>query len=409
MREGVRPTDDRRLFRLLGTALPLAVWLLGFFSPQRGQQATEDLVAFTALLAALAALDYAAPGPGASVGRRLAWVGGELVLAFLVVEAHGSLVRPSLVYLLPAGRAVLLFGERRGFVVSLSVWAAFATNIGLDVLPDRPGEYPNYLAFLLGPYVVVIVLLVAVLRQASARRRLEALYEGLRSAHEQLQLMHEQARELAVTQERNRLAREIHDSVAHYLTVVNVQLEAAEKLGLSSTERALENVRRARRLTVACLQEVRRSVAALRAPTLDALSLPRALRRLSEEFMQSAGIPVDVRLDVPDELRFPPDTSLTLYRAAQEGLTNVQRHAQAHHVWIALSRANGTVVLAVIDDGVGPEEDVLAHDGQSGFGLLGLQERASLMGGSVSLARRSSTGGGELIVTLPFVEDSSAQ
>ena len=95
------------------------------------------------------------------------------------------------------------------------------------------------------------MLTLATIRQAADRRRLQALYDELSLAHDELQALHRQARQLAVeTEERNRLAREIHDSLAHYLTVVNLQLEAAEKLGERSGGQGLEQVRRARRLTI---------------------------------------------------------------------------------------------------------------------------------------------------------------
>jgi signal transduction histidine kinase len=108
-----------------------------------------------------------------------------------------------------------------------------------------------------------------------------------------------------VTQERNRLAREIHDSIAHYLTIVNVQLEAAEKLGNDQFEIALNYVQRARRLTVECLQEVRSSVASLRAPTMERLSLPGALEKLAAGFTENTGIPVNFSSVCPTQPRWP--------------------------------------------------------------------------------------------------------
>ena len=226
-------TDDRRLLRLAGLALPAAVWVLGVFSPPRGGLSPEYLVTFSALLAALVVVDQTAPREDAGPWRRLLWLGAELALCWLVVRLHGTLIRPALIYLLPASRALLMF-RRRGLALGLLVWLAYGLNVGLDAWPDRLGEYfPNYFSFFLAPYVVAVVLTLAPLRQVA-----------------------------------DRLAREIHDSLAHYLTVINVPLEAAEKLG-PAQPRALESVRRARRLALECLWEVRRSVAALRAATLE--------------------------------------------------------------------------------------------------------------------------------------------
>jgi signal transduction histidine kinase len=318
--------------------LPAAVWILGIVSPPREGLSPAYLGSFTALLVALVVVDQTAPGERSPLWQRLLWLGAELALSFLVVRVHGTLIRPALIYLLPASRALLMFGERSGLALSLSVWLAYGLNVGLYAWPDRLGEYPSYLSFFLAPYVLAVVLTLGTLRQAAARRQVQTLYDELRLAHEQLQALHEQAREAAVAEERNRLAREIHDSLAHYLTVINVQLEAAEKLGPDRADRALEQVRRARRLAVECLQEVRRSVAALRAANLEELSLPRALSKLATEFRESTGLAVQLELAVPDDVRLAPETALALYRAAQEGLTNVQRHARAASVHLPCAR-----------------------------------------------------------------------
>jgi signal transduction histidine kinase len=318
----------------------------------------------------------------------------------MVVQIHSSMIRGALMYLLPASRALLLFGERPGLALSLGAWVGYGLNVLLFVWPDRTGEFANYVLFLLPLYAVSVVLTLAAVRQAAEAQRRQGLYDELSAAHAELKALNERAREAAATEERNRIAREIHDSVAHYLTVVNVQLEAAEKLGRDQPARATEHVRRARRLAVECLQEVRRSVGALRTSSLEELSLPRALDRLTDDFARSTGI--DVRLDVawPEEARLAPAAAQALYRTAQEGLTNVQRHARAGHVRVALQRQDGAVELVVQDDGVGPR-DGAAVDG--GFGLLGLRERVALLGGELTFGPASPRGS-QLSVHLPAAE-----
>lgn len=240
---------------------------------------------------------------------------------------------------------------------------------------------------------------LAALRQAADRQHLQTLYDRLRQAHLELQALNAQAQETAVTQERNRLAREIHDSLAHYLTVINLQLEAAEKLSQDQRERALQQVQRARRLTLECLQEVRRSVAALRGASLDELLLPGALDKLVLEFTESTGIPVRLEVSISENVRLSPETRLALYRVAQEGLTNVQRHAHASVVRLSLVASERDVVLDLVDDGVGPAAE---SDGDHrGFGLLGLRERVDLLGGSLRFGP-GAAGGGHLAVVLPI-------
>jgi signal transduction histidine kinase len=394
----MRMTKDAAVLRIAGLALPVAVWVLCISATRPGGNEPRFMLVFAALLAGIAAVDLTAPGESAPVWRRLVWLAAELVLSFFVVRTHNTLVRPALIYLLPASRALLLFGERFGLVASLSVWLVFSLNIALVVLPDRPQEFRNYLLLLLPSYVVAVVLTHATVRQTADRRRVQGLYDELRLAHEELQALHRRVRETAVTEERNRLAREIHDSLAHYLTVINVQLEAAEKLGSEQTERALEQVRRARRLTLDCLQEVRRSVAALRGSALDELALPRAINKLVADFGENTGIGVRLHMAIPEDLRLPPEVSLALFRAAQEGLTNVHRHANAARVDVSVTSVNGALELTVQDDGVGPQQDN-EHD-EPGFGLTGLRERVELLGGRLGFDR-GETGGSRLMVMVP--------
>ncbi|MBF8299529.1 MAG: sensor histidine kinase [Dehalococcoidia bacterium] len=368
-------------------------------------------------LCALVVVDQTSPRRGSAAWRRLLWLAMELVLCFLVVRTQANMIRPALIYLLPAGRALLMFGSVQGFLLSLTVWVGYGLNIGLHVWPDilnasnflfllKTGiqlwpdllsEWRNYVLFLLAPYVLTVLLTLAVLRQGDDRRAVQKLYEDLQAAHQELIDLHRQAQEATITQERNRLAREIHDTLAHYLTVINVQLEAAEKLGHDQLEQALVQVRRARRLALECLQEVRQSVSALRASTLEELALPKALEKLVRDFRENTGLNVVPSLSISPDQRFPPETALALYRVAQEGLTNVHKHSHATKVRLSLSRVNGSFELSVEDNGNGGVSD---PPPASGFGLLGLKERVELLGGQLQFTR-GSMGGSLLAVSVP--------
>jgi signal transduction histidine kinase len=384
---------------LIGLGLPLAVWILGVVTPPPGGWSVGGLTLYSLLLLALAVVDRTAPDATAPAGRRLIWLVLEVGLCFAIVRTHGTLIRPAFAYLVPACRALPMFGERRGLLLGLLIWPAYILNVGLDVWPDRLHEYPNYLLILLVVWAAAVIPVFASLKQAAARRHVEGLYAELRAAHEELAALHQRAREAAVAEERNRLAREIHDTLAHYLTVVNVQLEAAEKLASNQPARSLESVGRARRLTLQCLQEVRRSVGALRAASIEDLALPRALAQLTREFAESTGI--DVSLDLGDTVtvRLSPETSQALYRTVQEGLTNVQRHAHASRAQVTLTAPNGAVTLRVEDNGVGPSSQNEDADG-GGFGLIGLRERVALLGGHLDFGP-GRDGGSCLAITLP--------
>ena len=148
--------------------LPVAVWVLGLVSPPAKGLTPEYVATYTVLLAATALLDQKAPLPSAPAWRRFGWPVIEIVLCGLVVRTQGTLVRPALIYLLPVGRAIFLFGERAGVLASLLVWVAYAINIAPDAWPDHLADFPNYLSFFLAPYAVAVILSVAIVRQERA-------------------------------------------------------------------------------------------------------------------------------------------------------------------------------------------------------------------------------------------------
>ncbi len=175
------------------------------------------------------------------------------------------------------------------------------------------------------------------------------------------------------------MARDIHDTLGHYLTVVNVQLEAGRAMLERDPARARAALEKAQALTHDGLEGIRRSVAALRASPLDNQGLAEALRQVVDE-SRAAGMAVEMQV-LGEMRRVSPAAELTLYRAGQEGLTNVRKHASATHVRLALDfRAPASVGLTISDDGKGA---TMSEDPADGFGLLGLRERAQLLGGEV--------------------------
>jgi signal transduction histidine kinase len=201
----------------------------------------------------------------------------------------------------------------------------------------------------------------------------------LAEAHRQLRDYAAQAERLATVQERNRVARDIHDGLGHALTVVQMQVKAARAVLPSDTAKADDVLAKAQRQAETALAEVRRSVRALREPRLHA-PLPEALGALAEE-TSAAGVPT--RLSVTGEERTVSDETVeALFRAAQEGLTNVRKHAEATHADVLLDYADALVRLSVRDDGKGAADNT---DGAAptGFGLVGLRERAEQLGGKL--------------------------
>ena len=247
--------------------------------------------------------------------------------------------------------------------------------------------------------VVVVVLTVFVTGLASAvtearRRRTESqqLLGELAEAHQELRAYADQVRELSVAEERARMAREMHDSVGHYLTVIQVGLTNAERFRDKRPDQAWDEVTQAKELTREALADTRRWVRAMRPLALEGRTGSQALAELARTF---DGTGIEVRFEVHGcEQPLVGDTEVVLYRVLQEGLTNVLRHAGAKRAEATLSFSEDRVRLRVGDDGRG------APDLTRGFGLLSLEQRAESAGG-VLVAGNAASGGFELLADLP--------
>ncbi len=253
------------------------------------------------------------------------------------------------------------------------------------------------LSFGAGVLYTILFTQIAV-REVAARAEVEQLNKQLETANRQLRTYASQAQEIAVVNERNRLALEIHDSLGHYLTVINVQLEAADKVFERDSNKSRESIRKAQTLAQDGLADIRRSVAALRSAPLDNIPLPDAIEKLVTE-LDASGVQT-VFVQEGDLPKLSLQAELTVYRAAQEALNNVRKHAQAERVDVQLVSNVKKVRLAVTDDGVGgePTNPSTAARG-SGFGLLGVQERVGLLGGKFRV-KPGASGGYEFVVEI---------
>ena len=239
--------------------------------------------------------------------------------------------------------------------------------------------------------------------EQAARAKSDQLLQELETAHAQLREYAARVQELAVAEERSRIAREIHDSLGHHLTLLSVQLQAASKLVEREPMRAASEIEKARAVVADALQAVRQSVSTLRATSFQELRASDALARLTQEFRDATGIQVNLDLESAPTLdALPAAHTLTLYRAAQEGLTNAHKHARATRVDITIDFSSERVTLRVTDNGTGRDDSTSS----SGFGLLGLRERVELLDGELS-AQNQNGGGYELRVALPSLATSN--
>jgi signal transduction histidine kinase len=237
---------------------------------------------------------------------------------------------------------------------------------------------------------------------AEANRQLEAMMTENTGLHAQLLT---QAREAGVLEERQRMAREIHDTLAQGLTGIITQLEAVQQSGPGpGWERRIGN---AARLARDSLTEARRSVRAVRPEALENTRLPEALAEVAGQWSADNGVTAAVTT-TGTVLALHPEVEVTLLRVAQEALANVAKHASASRAGITLSYMDDVVTLDIRDDGAGfrPEQcGAAGHRG--GFGLTGMRQRVRRLAGS--LAIESEPGHGTAIsASVPAIPRAGA-
>jgi signal transduction histidine kinase len=228
---------------------------------------------------------------------------------------------------------------------------------------------------------------------AKANRRLaESMAENSR-LHAKLV---DQAREAGMVEERQRLAGEIHDTLAQGLTGIISQLEAAEHVRDHRGDWS-RHLTQARTLARSSLTEARRSVRALRPEQLEDASLPEALGELARTWSERSG--VAARLDTTGiPVRAGADVEAAVFRAAQESLSNVAKHASAGRVQLTLSYLDDTLLLDVADDGIGFDPQAVATaagegaGGSGGYGLAGMKQRLARIGGTLTIEAAVGTG-----------------
>ncbi|KOU72298.1 hypothetical protein ADK57_10140 [Streptomyces sp. MMG1533] len=341
-------------------------------------------------------------GPGPAVWRTSGFVAAIGVLFALEAVAHRR----------PAARMALLLA-RCGLIGAVVVLDASGLSQVLFVLLPFTAYFAfgRTTALVLGALCLAGLLVVYLLTAPGWYRDLErvsdllmlcvglvlavsmaAVAVGEQRARRELEAYAARVAELSAATERNRLARDIHDSLGHHLTAMSVQLEMASDfraLDPDAAQRALAEARQSVRLA---LGDVRQSVRALRGEAARPV-LADALAGLA----QAAGTRPQVLVEVSgDEAGYGTAELTALYRAAQEGVTNARRHAAASRVTVAVRLADDAACLEVTDDGRGFAPDAAA----TGVGLLGMRERVQLVAGSVDID--SSPGAGtRLTVTVP--------
>lgn len=319
-----------------------------------------------------------------------------LLITLLILPPHYKTFLFLFFILSGEAMTVLNVGMGLVWILIFSLSTAITTVVYRDT-----GDDLSALPLYLGGYLLFGLIVYTSTRAQSARKESQALFEELSDTYEKLQEYMVHSEELIVAQERNRLAREMHDTLGHQLTVSSIHLEGAQRLIVDDPQRAADIIDTVRTQIRDALSELRATVATLRQPLLSGVSIVSALKQLGAGFEDATDI--QTKLVVVGEFTGIPDAHRNvIYRAAQEALTNVHRHANASNVFIRLDCGERDVVqLTITDNGVGfPSQPEL-----KGFGLQGLKERVALLNGELGFPQMAK-GGACIQISLPIDEGS---
>ncbi|MEO8893631.1 MAG: sensor histidine kinase [Coleofasciculaceae cyanobacterium] len=318
--------------------------------------------------------------PTGKQSTKILYTSLEFLLILLTVAVGGIRLFP-LLYIVLVIRSCLIFQlPGRLLITGLSYSLFLFTLLNWVESFERKPLLQERLRYLVWGYSLlfglslafVLLLMNALLTERQSREKLTA-------AHEQLRQYALRIESQATLQERNRIARDIHDSLGHSLTALNVQLETAVKLWSTDPKKAASFMAQAKKLGSTALQDVRNSVSAMRADPLQGKSLEEAIASLAIEFQRSTNISPICNIYLGRI--FPPELNTVIYRIVQEALTNITKYAEATEVNIQLQALPTQLSLIIQDNGKGFE----IKQNTTGFGLQGMRERTLAQAGQFEL------------------------
>lgn len=292
---------------------------------------------------------------------RTLWVELDVILYVLLIKSCFLLSRREVLF------TVVVTGI--GYLISVTWTMPYHAQWATETLQSTNAEelYKPQ-ALILGTVVeyvgislFVILLGFVIVAERKSRYRAQALTQEVET--------------LAIALERSRIARDIHDSLGHSLTTLNVQLELVQEMGQRDPDRASQALHNAQLLASQCLEAVRRAVQTVRQHEFN---LNEGLNALIEQVRHTRSLVIQSEINLPG---LPLQTAHQLYCIVQEGLTNIQKHAGASHITVRGHVTSDKIVLELEDDGRG-FEPTKPH---TGYGLRGMAERVHLLGGTLKI------------------------
>lgn len=276
------------------------------------------------------------------------------------------------------GEAIGAYGiSVRGILISLFyLLVSLASYLWSTELPDIGLLFISTAPMLL--FVIIYVELYT--RQTRANERAQQLLEQLETANRQLTDYAAQVEDLTITSERQRMARELHDTLSQGLAGLILQLEAVDAhLAHNRNEKARQIIQQTMETARTTLADARTAIDDLRQNQPS--DCREALQKIAAEFSKNTGIPCETEIRLPDGLDVT--ISYAVIRIAAEAFSNIGRHAQASHAALKAVQSGNEILLEILDDGIGFNPDTVPSAGH--YGLVGMQERVRLLNGSLTI------------------------
>lgn len=374
--------------RPLYWVLTVALGFLYYWSLRTVPELMEPVhfVSFTTLMLIHTILHWAGP----SIATRRRWLfpyfvmQGALIFSIIVMAPAGGYIYG--LYWAMAGEAAMILADLRSASITIVAYMALsAVNFGLQLGWDM---LPALIAYIAPMAFFILVYALIFQRQAKARQQTQSLLVDLEVAHRQLAEYAIQVESLTLNAERERMARELHDTLAQGLAGLILQLEAADThLSRGQAERAQKITIQAMARARATLADARHAIDDLR-DTNPILDIETAVRTEAERFASATGIACDLDLEITSGI--PDPVTDHVLKIISEGLNNIARHARARNVSLQLEAHNGLLEMELKDDGSGFEASKQINSGH--YGLVGMRERARLAGGTLEIHSQPGEG-----------------
>lgn len=273
-------------------------------------------------------------------------------------------------------------------LVQVILFSIATTVLELGLILFSSIDYQNIFVFLFIAIIRTITFIATGIFISLLVTRLREQQDSLRAANANLAHYASTLEQLTVSRERNRLARELHDTLAHSLTALSVSLETVKAYFDIDKEKTRELIDKSLEATRHGVDETRRALKALRASSLEEMGLELAIQRAAESAATRFNLKLTLDLQNPMP-SLSPDVEQTIYRIAQESIENITNHSRAKSFDIHLA-SNSHTTLIIQDDGIGFDSDATEPSGH--FGLVGMHERAGLAGGTLKIESEKGKG-----------------